>query len=930
MAFNYTVNFYDPLAPIDPQDAIVQQAMNAALAGWSQYLNGTGTLKVQLNVEPLGAPSATAAYELAEAGPTATVADGTTPDGHALRQTAAINALATGNHVAASDITVTFNQQLLSQIASVSSAYPLVTIFEHELLHGFGISGYRSVTGLLGYQESTFDAKSMVTGSGLDFFTGAVADSVYGGAVPLTTGVGVGSDYYHVGATGTGFDPAVLRSDLIYPYSLPGQAITGLDVGILDDLGAPISAAGFALIDPTPTGTETVLNAAQLYAAVTDPTVGGTTQPGETVTVTTASGAVVGTTVASGTGAWSVRPAGLQDGVQALTAYVNGQRIAATPLNLADGAQVAALYMQILGRPVDAASLPGARQQLYNGQSVASYAAGLATSAEASGDLAALWMDVVGRAITPGELSGAQTALGSGASQANLRTALASSTEAANAVAGVFQGAVARAPTATELPGAQAALANGASLASLRGALADSGEASGKLQALYPAVLGRSVTTAELAGTERALASGSTLAGLQAALATSNEERGELSTLRLAVVGRPITAGEVSGAAIALENGATQADLRKALASSTEAGNAVGGVFQAAVGRAPTAAELPGAQAALVGGTSLANLRGALAGSAEASVKLQALYPAVLGRPVTGPELAGDAQALASGSTLAGLRAALATSDEAARAVDSLYLTTVGRYPVQSTGVPAVEQALASGSSLAEQRQMLATGGEGTTVLTSLFQTVLGRNPTGTELPAAEQAVASGGTLQGTKASLVASPEFVTRVNAAFQDALGRPANAVEIAADQSDLSAVPAPQDPNYGLAGYQMVPVTPVTIAGSGPNLVYGLLNGGLANGLTFADAVVSAQPLTVMGAPMANAFNHDAVPSLAGDIIGGFNPQTDYIQVEASQASSFGAITLTAYFGGTLASFGSNSTIELSGLAPSALTPANFRFV
>lgn len=66
------------------------------------------------------------------------------------------------------------------------------------------------------------------------------------------------------------------------------------------------------------------------------------------------------------------------------------------------------------------------------------------------------------------------------------------------------------------------------------------------------------------------------------------------------------------------------------------------------------------------------------------------------------------------------------------------------------------------------------------------------------------------------------------------------------------------------------------------------------------------------------------------MAGGIIGGFNPQTDYIQIEASQASSLGAITLTAYQGATLATFGNNSTIELNGIAPSALTATNFRFV
>ena len=789
MAFNYAVSFYDLTGASDPQDSVVLAAMDAALAAWSQYLTGVGTLQVQLNIQPLGAPSLSSEYTLAEGGPAATVADGTTADGHALRQTAAINEMLTGNHVAATDITVTFNQQLLSSLVTATSPYPLTTIFEHELLHGFGISGDRSEVGLFGVQESTFDAKSMVNAAGLDFFTGAIADSVYGGPVPLTTGQGAGTDFYHVGATGTVSDPAVLRNDLIYPYSLPGQAITALDIGILADIGAPVSAAGYALIDPAPTGTIVVLNAAQPYAAVTDPTVGGTTQPGEIVTVQTASGAVVGTAVASGNGTWSVRPAGLQDGVQALTAFVNGQQIGAVPVDLDDNAVLAGLYTQILARPVDSASLPGARQQLYTGESVAAFAAGLATSKEAVGDLGALWQAVVGRAVSSGELSGAETALENGASQATLRAALAASTEAANAVVATFQAAVGRAPTAAELPGAVGALANGASLASLRGTLAGSAEASGKLQAIYLAVLGRVVTGTELAGDEQALASGSTLAGLQATLATS-----------------------------------------------TEAANAIAALFQSTVGRAPTATELP-----------------------------------------------------------------------------------------------AVEQALNAGSSLAGLRGALATSGEEGGAITAVFQAALGRNPTTTELPAVEQNIAAGGTLQTVKAALVFSGEFTADINAAFQAAAGRTANAVEVAADQSELGATPTSASvaitmktldaqigqvdggapPQTAMPG--SVTISPVTIGGAGPNLVYGLLNN---------DALVTSQPERV--------FSLLAGGTAATEIIG-FNPATDIIQLEHTQVANFGALQLSGSAGGTLTdvTLGS-SVIGLLGVAPSALTAANFRFV
>ena len=45
MSFNYSVNLTDVFAAYDPQDSLVSQAVNAALAGWSQYISGVGTLK---------------------------------------------------------------------------------------------------------------------------------------------------------------------------------------------------------------------------------------------------------------------------------------------------------------------------------------------------------------------------------------------------------------------------------------------------------------------------------------------------------------------------------------------------------------------------------------------------------------------------------------------------------------------------------------------------------------------------------------------------------------------------------------------------------------------------------------------------------------------------------------------------------------------
>ena len=641
MAFNYAVTFSDPYAGFYvTQDAIVRQSLYGALATWSQYLNGVGTLEVQLNLAPLGAPDAGSEFTLAEGGPTTTVAEGTTPDGHALQQSAAINELLTGAHEAGSDITITFNSQLLQLVTAMpspgSNPISLTTLFEHELMHGFGVVGDRTEPGLLPSYESTFDAQSQVSFGGPAYFTGANAEALYGGPVPLTTGAGSGSDYYHVGATGTSADPASLRSDAIYPVALPGQALSGLDVALLEDIGAPLSAAGSALANPPPTGTITVLAAAQPYAAVTDPTVGGTAQPGRTVTVQTASGAVVGTAVVSASGAWSVRPAGLQDGVQTLAALVGGTQIGSTPLNLDDIAVATTLYQQILGRPIDAASLSGTVHQLYNGESVAAFAAGLANSNEAAADLATIYLSTVGRAVTAPELTANEAALVAGASQAGIRLALADSTEEATALQTVYTRVVGRSITGSEVAADVATLASGAAtLPGLRAYLATTAEATGKVQSLFQDVVGRSATGAEVAANEAAFGSGvATLAGLRAYFATTVEATGKLQSLYQDVVGRAATGGEVVGTEAATGSGAA----------------------------------------------TLAGLRAYFATTMEATSKLQGLYQAELGRAITPPEIAGDEQSIGSGSaSLAGLQTYLATTQEASMAIQGVYQVVLGR-----------------------------------------------------------------------------------------------------------------------------------------------------------------------------------------------------------------------------------------------------------
>ena len=82
MSFNYNVSFSDAAITLHPQDIYVRQALNDALGAWSQYLNGAGTLNIQLNVTSLGGANANGLTTLANANSTATTFNGFTPDGH--------------------------------------------------------------------------------------------------------------------------------------------------------------------------------------------------------------------------------------------------------------------------------------------------------------------------------------------------------------------------------------------------------------------------------------------------------------------------------------------------------------------------------------------------------------------------------------------------------------------------------------------------------------------------------------------------------------------------------------------------------------------------------------------------------------------------------------------------------------------------------
>jgi len=131
--------------------------------------------------------------------------------------------------------------------------------FIHEFGHIFGFEGYRDQsTGILASPnaESIFDTWVTFLNNA-PYFTGPNAESVYGGAVPLTVG-----NIYHVGnPSGPGADLEVYPPDLMNGnvfYRGTKYEISPLDAAIFADLGLTTNYAdmglvtNFADLPPTP------------------------------------------------------------------------------------------------------------------------------------------------------------------------------------------------------------------------------------------------------------------------------------------------------------------------------------------------------------------------------------------------------------------------------------------------------------------------------------------------------------------------------------------------------------------------------------------------------------------------------------------------------------------------------------------------------
>ncbi|WP_298380269.1 hypothetical protein [uncultured Bradyrhizobium sp.] len=273
MTWNYSVTLNDSSNAGGSADASLVYDLEQALNVWQRYILGIGTMVVSLNILPTSVGRA-------DGGPTSSYYVGTN-GGLAVYEPSSQYELTTGQHVpgTTSDITINIDPGYFQYIdldygLSWSSQVPgnvinPIDVFLHELMHGFGMTGWYSQSGQLpGAYESTFDNLIQKTATGANF-VGANAEAAYGGPVPLTTN-STTQNYYHFGnqqsdlyaTPSTVKDPLTLdlMNGIVF-YPNYQYAISNLDVGVLKDLGYSIRTT------PVVTASDQSAARNQVYAA---------------------------------------------------------------------------------------------------------------------------------------------------------------------------------------------------------------------------------------------------------------------------------------------------------------------------------------------------------------------------------------------------------------------------------------------------------------------------------------------------------------------------------------------------------------------------------------------------------------------------------------------------------------------------------------
>ena len=245
MTFKYTISLNDPYH--SSQDSALIADVAAAAAGWSRYLQGLGSIDIQVNITPTtraNGGAATVVY-IGSDGVRSVYEDGTA------------NELRTGvdPNGSSPDLIINVDPTYLSTLWLDPNSAPLSTmtdglsVFLHEIGHGLGIQGYRDSSGALPAYETPWD-RLVVVGAGSASFTGYYAEAIYGGPVSVTT-LQNGEQYNHLGSDVSERNGQDLMNGVVFYYGTR-YGISDLDLAIFKDMGLTVVTGvnGDPLLDP--------------------------------------------------------------------------------------------------------------------------------------------------------------------------------------------------------------------------------------------------------------------------------------------------------------------------------------------------------------------------------------------------------------------------------------------------------------------------------------------------------------------------------------------------------------------------------------------------------------------------------------------------------------------------------------------------------
>ena len=261
-ALSFDVTFNDPGNAYSSYYSSIQNNIVAAGNQWASYFN-TSSINTTLTVN-IGFDSIPTAN-----GGSATTSFYNTQGGIFTYEQGAAYELRTGVDPNGAAADINFNigingylqselwfdptpNNLLDDIVPINQT-DARSVFLHEFGHALGFNGWRNgSTGLLpGNYQSTFDAFTTLINTPQGdtlFFTGAQAQAVYGGLVPLSFG-----NYGHV-ANGDGRPGSNLISDLMNGITFfrgTRYEVSALDLAILSDIGLPVNNGPAAVPEPS-------------------------------------------------------------------------------------------------------------------------------------------------------------------------------------------------------------------------------------------------------------------------------------------------------------------------------------------------------------------------------------------------------------------------------------------------------------------------------------------------------------------------------------------------------------------------------------------------------------------------------------------------------------------------------------------------------